>query len=461
MRFKDYVSDPTLELKLYDYITKNTAKNSRYLMVQSNNLDDGCLNYEYVDKWLTEHYDCEGSYKETKRFSTIRSVCCNYSGFEASVSYYPIFKDIFKTGFPGGYNKPLTIYLSCSMEFINFLLTFVNCVEVIHSGEDYIHLKINHSSDTYAEYIFNKNLTYVELVKLAILYMEPDTKPEVLKGLEDIINDFFLIGPNFNMDNVLNRNLEQQIKRINDNIIGSQNNIDYYISCYNKELQRAAKLEKSKTSLKDSIIEQGKIIKKYIDKKVITNITTYSDRIVYTLKTPIFNYSELSIKRRINNYDDSPFKTFLQDVFCSDEYSLLVSTDVFISNDDNGVYTPSRYSAMTVSYIKSRSISRNNRYMPNPHIAGYNCFGTNGPQLTKLLNANKWEEFMQCLIATTGNLNFNDSVVTGTFFNILHHLIDNNDDFFKCIIDKDGNELTVKEYLERKEAANNETATTI
>lgn len=459
MRFKDYVSDQTIDYKICDYLNRNTYKQNRYLIVQNSNLDNGGINYDYVDGWLNEHYDVEGYFKETERFSTIRSVCNNYSGFENATSYYQIFKDVFKNSFIGGYNKPVTIYLSYPTEFVNYLLTFVNCVKVLHSGEDYIHIQIIHTDNgTYADYIFNNNLSYVELLKIAIMYMEPDTKPEVLEGLEKLIAEF--LESDINIDTIIEKSLEQQIKQINENISQVQSNIDYYVNLYNKELSKAGSLEKSKLTIKNSIVERSTVIKKYMDKKVITKITTHTDKIVYTLKTPIFNYSELSIKRRLKNYEDSPFKTFLQDVFCSEDYSLLVSTDIYITHD-NYVYTGRRYACTGTTYLKGVAISNNVRYMPNPHIAGYNCFGTNGPQLTRLLNADKWEEFMQCLIATTGNLNFNDGVVTGNFFNVLRSLIDTKDDYFKCIIDKDGNELTIKEYLDRKEADDNETAPTI
>lgn len=459
MRFKDYASDQTLDGKIYDYLSTKTLRTNRFLIVQNSNLDNGDINYDNIDLWINNNYNAEGNFKETNNFAAIRAICNNYDGFDRTTGYHQIFRDIFRNGFVGGYNKPVTIYLSYPTDFLNYLLTFVNCVRVLHSGEDYVHIQIIHTTNgTYADYIFNNNLSYIELLKIAIMYMEPDTKSEVLEGLEKLINEF--LKPDINIDTVLEKTLEQQIRKINNDILASQNNLDYYINNYNKEISKICSLEKSKLNIKNSITGRSTVIKKYIDKKVITKITTHTDKVVYTLKTPIFNYSELSIKRRLNNYEDSPFKTFLRDVFCSEEYSLLVSTDVYITND-NCVYTGYRYASMRTNYIKGIAISNNSRYMPNPHIAGYNCFGTNGPQLTRLLGADKWEEFMQCLIATTGNLNFNDGVVTGSFFNILQALINDKDDYFKCIIDKDGNELTIKEYLDRKEADNNETAPTI
>ena len=92
--------------------------------------------------------------------------------------------------------------------------------------------------------------------------------------------------------------------------------------------------------------------------------------------------------------------------------------------------------------------------LPNPHLGFYNCWGQNGPELIKLLNKNKFEEYMIALIATAGNLNLSDTTVVDRF-KLLVNNIGTSNKVIKFIKNKTTNELLSKaEFL--KEIENNE-----
>ena len=85
----------------------------------------------------------------------------------------------------------------------------------------------------------------------------------------------------------------------------------------------------------------------------------------------------------------------------------------------------------------------------NPHIGRYNCFGQNGPELINLLQQGRWEEFIYCLKATLGNINFNDTTVCETYFD---EMISESEDSYIWAINKStGEELTLGDLIEMQE----------
>ena len=92
--------------------------------------------------------------------------------------------------------------------------------------------------------------------------------------------------------------------------------------------------------------------------------------------------------------------------------------------------------------------------LPNPHLGFYNCWGQNAPELIKLLNKNKFEEYMIALIATAGNLNLSDTTVVDRFKNLVNNIGASNK-VIKFIKNITTNELLSKaEFL--KEIEDNE-----
>ena len=83
-------------------------------------------------------------------------------------------------------------------------------------------------------------------------------------------------------------------------------------------------------------------------------------------------------------------------------------------------------------------------YIINPHIYYHECFGQNGPILLDLLSQYNFEGFINCLISTTGNLNFSDTVVMREFW---ERIIDKlPDSALFCVKNETGEQLTFKQF---------------
>lgn len=190
-----------------------------------------------------------------------------------------------------------------------------------------------------------------------------------------------------------------------------------------------------------------KVLKLYESKKYIKIFKHPNDKniLVLTVTTPLFNFNELAVEKLLNKSTrPNKIKTILKNTFLSDKYSFMVETDIGVDVVNNYAFRHSPGGVGSHCYD-------NDCMYKNPHIWFYNCFGSNGEAMSKLLKECKYEEFMAALIATVGNINFNDSVVVERFLDNIANEVDNNAARkSKTIKDNEtGEMLTFKELLGR------------
>lgn len=161
------------------------------------------------------------------------------------------------------------------------------------------------------------------------------------------------------------------------------------------------------------------------------------------LRTELFNYDETLVNKI---YERNGFlekygalsNWIIKKCFIENELSLLTQTTIEIDFKESRI---ERYGYWD---------SWHEQNMPyNPHIGRYNCFGQNGPELINLLQQGRWEEFIYCLKATLGNINFNDTTVCETYFD---EMISESEDSYIWAINKStGEELTLGDLIEMQE----------
>lgn len=194
------------------------------------------------------------------------------------------------------------------------------------------------------------------------------------------------------------------------------------------------------------------------DKNVLSN---NNSRINIMLRTPLFNYNEDILNKMLKSPDryaidkDSFFYILLKNTLkegCNYEIVFTTPIAIDIANGSTQI------DIFRISGITSRDSNEAARRcmngLPNPHLGFFNCWGQNAPELIKLLNKNKFEEYMIALIATAGNLNLSDTTVVERFKHLVNNIGASNK-VIKFIKNKTTNELLSKaEFL--KEIADNE-----
>ena len=162
-----------------------------------------------------------------------------------------------------------------------------------------------------------------------------------------------------------------------------------------------------------------------------------------TLKTELFNYDETLVNKI---YERNGFlkkygalsNWIIKKCFIENELALLTQTTIEID-----------FRETRIAYYGDWD-SWHEQNMPyNPHIGRYNCFGQNGPELINLLQQGRWEEFIYCLKATLGNINFNDTTVCDAYFDDM--ILQSEDSYIWAIDKTTGVELTLGDLIEMQE----------
>lgn len=224
-----------------------------------------------------------------------------------------------------------------------------------------------------------------------------------------------------------------------------------YLQAYNETLSMIDNVSKQYRDLNIDNSSLKNALTKYKDKNIFTDFKEEgSSSISFYVNCELFNYNEIAAKKY--NHSNEDLNKLIKDVFVDNKYSILLRTELTINltsyNLNAGSDTRANYNLDSLERSK-----RNDKTLYNPHIIYYNCFGTNGPELTKLYKAAKHEEWCQALIACCGNLNFNDAVVTSKFIGEdLLKLIKTKDNNIKALKNnKTGEILTIDQYLKENE----------
>lgn len=257
------------------------------------------------------------------------------------------------------------------------------------------------------------------------------------------------------------------IKTINDCTIYANDQLARYRNYLNKIDEENDKLNRIINKSDKSVKELLDILLKYQSKNIILNISDknalncFNNKINIMLRTSLFNYNEDILNKMLKNPERygiekaSFFYILLSNSFTDDSnYEIVFTTPIAIDIADNSTIIDGFRMIGTSAKESSIASNRCMGGLPNPHLAFFNCWGQNGPELVKLLNKNKFEEYMIALIATAGNLNLSDTTVISRFMNLLNNIGSANKTI-KFIKNKKTNELLGKgEFL--KEITNNE-----
>lgn len=256
-------------------------------------------------------------------------------------------------------------------------------------------------------------------------------------------------------------------KKINDLNVYANDYLSRYKKVLNDLEEENNRLHMLITRSDKSVKEVLDILTKYQEKHIVLNISEknalncYNNKINIMLQTPLFNYNEDILNKMIKNPDrydidtSSFFYTLLTKAFKDDsDYEIVFTTPIAIDIADGSTLIDGFRMSGTSSKEINIAANRCMNGIPNPHLAFYNCWGQNGPELVKLLNKNKFEEYMMALIATVGNLNLSDTTVVYRFKDVVNNIGVTNK-IIKFIKNKKTNELLSKaEFL--KEISNDE-----
>ena len=207
----------------------------------------------------------------------------------------------------------------------------------------------------------------------------------------------------------------------------------------------------------------------YKSKNIILDITdknvigTKNNKINIMLRTPLFNFNEDILKEMLKDpekylisEDMFIYKLFKNTLTENCKYEIVFTTPIAINLAENSVLIDGF--RMTYSSAREITISAAKcmNGIPNPHLGFFNCWGQNGPELIKLLNKSKYEEFFLALIATAGNLNLSDVTVVDKFKHMLNNIGSTNN-IIKFIRNKETDKLLSKaEFLKEIKSDEND-----
>lgn len=387
------------------------------------------------------------NYKTVSYLLNVKQCISDMDNINALLCYNSALQRIFYKGaYDSYYAYGIEFFPDHSQPVIDALKMLENITTVVLDDDNCTILRCRYKSSHDTIYVFTKKPKLYDIMLAITKMFYPDLTDKHAENLKSKLKENYIPA---NLDESFNVLGDYKRRYVEDNKRYCLQDIDSYLKRYNEALNKCIRLEKELEQINNDMIGFKSAVEKYIKSGIITKLNPTNTSLRFKIDTTLFNYSELSIKRRISKMEDSPFKQFLTDAFTTETYTIPISTKVMIGSDgivNSGDRMPLEYKSLK-RFIMYNNITK----LPNPHIVGYNCFGTNGPAITKLYKTNKYEEMMQALIATVGNINFNDSIVTGHFFNMLEDMIKEKDNIIKIIKNTEtGEEYTAKEYLELK-----------
>lgn len=189
-----------------------------------------------------------------------------------------------------------------------------------------------------------------------------------------------------------------------------------------------------------------------IDNKNITKIAIHDSHIQFVVKTYLIPYLTESweimssrgfifseLQGALSNPDEAKL---LLDAIFSSNHSLKLKMCAYIDLD---------YAGGTVRSSTSYDYSQIKGYVPNPHLQYHNCFGQNGPDIIAQLKMGDPIGAIECAINCVKHVNVDETAAT--FKPFLQHLAKNDQ---KCIVNKEGAEMTLTEAIAYLKGENNE-----
>ena len=221
-------------------------------------------------------------------------------------------------------------------------------------------------------------------------------------------------------------------------------NLANYLESYRAWLVKRENHVKTKPDVDIYNKKLTEVLSKYHSKGIL-DLEYYDNDsyMIIKITTTIHNYNEKSAQRLLESYSESSIRAkILKNIFVDNKYSILVNQPYVYDVTHCGIRA--KYKSFKKTYINDIMREEKVPYIINPHIYYHECFGQNGPILLDLLSQYNFEGFINCLISTTGNLNFSDTVVMREFWERIIDKLPESTLF--CVKNETGEQLTFKQF---------------
>lgn len=267
--------------------------------------------------------------------------------------------------------------------------------------------------------LYNK---YITALSTAILERDYSKYKEIVHKYYE--NE---IKPNLNditttaLTKILQEHNQAEKTRITDKIKQYEQRIQQTLNILSADYEKIQDLNNTLTGLMLNAANTEEKYKKQIQKiltyKSLKNIKATDSNITITIQTPVTNYDEkllekiLQSNNTIEKYRITPtIKTILTEIFINKNYKL-------------NCYTVCVINLLTNSYTRGAYTDSDN--LPNPHMAGANCFGNNAAALRKAINEKDLITIIDIIVAANNNINFSDPTITKYFITKLKETMSN------------------------------------
>jgi hypothetical protein len=161
-------------------------------------------------------------------------------------------------------------------------------------------------------------------------------------------------------------------------------------------------------------------IKMLVDKHIcyaldVSRITDGDQTILYRCSSPLLSYDKDAAqmvynKRVLGKYNDKMEKLFKL-IFIDEKVVLVFDQAIRIK--------------LVPGTINAQLNNNLDNCFPNPHHYRYNCWGSYGPVITKLIHEYKLVELFYQIKAAIGSINFTDHPVISSFLGMFYDIVEN------------------------------------
>lgn len=247
-----------------------------------------------------------------------------------------------------------------------------------------------------------------------------------------------------------------RINRISRSINDLRRAAEDYLNQYSAVLTQQQDAERTLIALEQTGTELDiEVIKRLVDKKICYALNTNyindgNSKLAYRCSAPLLSYDKDAARsfynRRIkNNGSDKLDKIF----------KLLFIDEKVVLNFDEAIDVSLSSNSIQAGQNSTRLRNDLHQHFPNPHHFYFNCWGSYGPVIIKLIKEYKLEELFYQVKAAVGSINFTDYPVMSHFVDQLNNLVHN---YYNpnCFLWRDENcttlhnlEETLKHFEER------------
>lgn len=247
-----------------------------------------------------------------------------------------------------------------------------------------------------------------------------------------------------------------RIDRINRSINDLRRAAENYLNQYSAVLTQQQDAERTLIALEQTNTAlETEVIKRLVDKKIcyalnIDQLYSGNNKLSYRCSAPLLSYDKDAARsfynRRIKNNESDRLNKIFKLLFIDEKVVLNFDESIDISLANNTIQAGQNSTRLRNDF---------NQHFPNPHHYYFNCWGSYGPVIVKLIKEYKLEELFYQIKAAVSSINFTDYPVMSRFVEQLNDLA-NNYYHPNCFLWRDENctvlhtlEETLKHFEER------------